>query len=119
MKVMDQILIIDDHEPIRKTVGYFLESLGYKVKTASNDKQGIDYFNDLKNFKVVITDIQMPLMDGNEVARQIRESERSNTPIIAVTGYENDYDIENELFDFILYKPFSMNSLADVIKSYF
>ena len=116
---MDQILIIDDHEHIRKTMGYFLETLGYKVKTACNGKQGIDYFNEIKNFKVVITDIQMPIMNGNEVAKQIRESERPNIPIIAITGCTDAYDIDNGLFDFILHKPFSMSSLSNLIKTHF
>jgi CheY-like chemotaxis protein len=63
----------------------------------------------------VITDIEMPGMDGNEIARHVRASESSDTPIVAMTGSMDDL-IHRELFNIILPKPYTMESLVQTIR---
>ncbi len=67
---------------------------------------------------MVITDIQMPVMDGIELARSIRNSARPDIPIIAITGLVVDKNTEKDLFNSVIGKPFDLASLAKVISQH-
>ena len=110
---MVHILVIDDDDGIRKLLSRVLGGLGYEVKSARDGKDGIGLFNSGHNFNLVITDIRMPEMNGNEVAKCIRASQRPETPVVAITGYSKEAD--KELFDFMLEKPFDLKALMKVV----
>ena len=99
---MDHILVVDDEESVREVLKDALEYYGYKVTVACNGQEGLEYFNNGDGFKLVITDIKMPIMDGIEFARCIRNSDRPNTPIIAATGFSETIGEESELFNSII-----------------
>lgn len=111
---MKYILVIDDDSTILSLLYEYLLHLGYTVEIAHNGDDGIKLFNNGIHFDLVITDINMPILDGNEVARFIRNSDTPETPVIAITGSYHDI-INRELFDFVLLKPFNMDSLKDII----
>ena len=112
---MRQVLIIDDDDCVVGLLTAIFNSLGYGVRTANDGKEGFELFNSPHNFDLVITDITMPDMDGNAVARSIRSSDKADVPIIAISGYDDK--IENELFNVSLEKPFNLQSFTEVIKS--
>ncbi len=112
---MNNILVIEDEECISLFLQKALTKMGFKVKIAGDGEEGIDMLNNGHNFDLVITDINMPKMNGNAVARYIRSSGNSNLPIVAITGSD---DIEKDLFNFVLTKPFRMDALAGIIGSY-
>ncbi|MDF1591781.1 MAG: response regulator [Desulfobacterales bacterium] len=112
---MDHLLVVDDDKSVRDVLKDALEYYGYKVTIASNGQEGLEYFNNSHNFKLVITDIKMPIMDGIELARSIRNSTKPDIPIIAITGFFVDKNIERDLFNSIIGKPFDLASLAKVI----
>jgi two-component system cell cycle sensor histidine kinase/response regulator CckA len=112
---MPAVLVIDDQNAILHFLHIFLVHLGYEVKIAHDGREGIDIFDSERELDLVITDILMPRMDGNAVARHIRNSDRPDMPIIAVSGFADK--IESELFNFLLPKPFEIQTLADVIKT--
>ena len=112
---MHNLLIIDDEDIIINLLQDYFGQLGYSVVTAKNGSDGIDLFNTSPNFDLVITDINMPGIDGNAVARSIRVSQRSEVPIVAMSGYNNKAD--SELFDFMLVKPFNLKELTTVVKT--
>ena len=112
---MRQALIIDDDNVVVALLTTILISLGYKVSAACDGEEGIELFNAIHNFDIIITDITMPGMDGNEVARRIRSSDKADVPIIAMSGYDDK--AKNELFTFSLQKPFHVQAFTDVIKS--
>ncbi|TFH44206.1 MAG: response regulator [ANME-2 cluster archaeon] len=114
-KNMDHLLVVDDDKSVRDVLKDALEYYGYKVTIASNGQEGLEYFNNSHNFKLVITDIKMPIMDGIELARSIRNSTKPDIPIIAITGFFVDKNIERDLFNSIIGKPFDLASLAKVI----
>jgi CheY-like chemotaxis protein len=114
---MRHILVIDDNEDIRRLLHKFLEAMGYDVAVADGGDKGVDIFNHRCRFDLVLTDIGLPGMDGNDVARQIRKSEQPKTPVIAMTGYQ-EMDLERDLFDSVLIKPFKLEALVDKIGSY-
>jgi CheY-like chemotaxis protein len=70
---MLKVLAIDDEQLILSLIENVLNRFGFKVETASNGKEGIQKF-DTAEFDLIITDINIPGMDGNGVARHIRIS---------------------------------------------
>jgi len=111
---MNNVLVIDDDDSIRRILRVFLVSSGYAVAVANNGENGIVLF-DKHEFDIVITDIRMPLMDGNQVAEHIRKSDKSDTPIVAITGYPDE--VRREMFDFMIVKPFILKDLPRIIES--
>jgi len=112
---MHNLLIIDDEEIIINLLHDYFSQLGYSVVTAKDGSEGIDLFNASPNFEIVITDINMPGIDGNAVAKSIRLSQRTKVPIVGMSGYNDK--IEGELFDFMLAKPFNLKELMALIKT--
>ena len=112
---MHNLLIIDDEDIIINLLHDYFSHLGYSVVTAKNGSDGIDLFNTSPNFDLVITDINMPGIDGNAVAKSIRLSQRTKVPIVGMSGYNDK--AEGELFDFMLAKPFNLKDLMTVVKT--
>jgi CheY-like chemotaxis protein len=111
---MNSILIIDDDDHIGMILSQVLSDHDYQVQYAHNGKEGIKLFNSTCKFDLLITDIRMPEIDGNELARYIRSSTESKTPIVAITGFSHEADVE--LFDFMLMKPFSLEALLKSVE---
>ena len=109
---MLKILVIDDEQLILGLVKQVLTKFGFEVETALDGKEGIQKF-DTTEFDLVITDINMPGMDGNGVARHIRISEKNYNPIIGITG--TPWLVEEKDFDLIIKKPFSIKLLVDSV----
>jgi two-component system chemotaxis sensor kinase CheA len=89
-----RLLVVDDVVTTRSLVKSLLEAAGYEVGTATD---GADAWRALQDrgADVVVTDIEMPRMDGFELTRQIRASERfRDLPVILVTGLDSQRDKE-------------------------
>ncbi|MFC1862567.1 response regulator [Thermodesulfobacteriota bacterium] len=112
---MDMILVIDDDDLVLGIISNLLNYIGYQVSTAGNGEEGIRLLNNTQP-NLIITDINMPVMDGNSVAQYVRNSSTfKDTPIIAITG--NSCDIKKGLFNNILTKPFKTEQLLYLIES--
>lgn len=111
---MVKILIIEDDEGILLCLRRVLSHLGHDVKIARNGEEGIAMFEETNGFDLVITGIVMPLKDGNEVARYIRNSKRRDIPLVAMTG-SGQKAVQRQLFNMALEKPFRMKTLIDAI----
>jgi YesN/AraC family two-component response regulator len=84
------LYVEDDEEVIKKMVEMF-ERLFKKVVRASNGKEGLEYIKN-NNFDLIITDINMPKMNGLEMIKNIREledNEKNSIPIIIFSAYDN------------------------------
>jgi two-component system, cell cycle sensor histidine kinase and response regulator CckA len=108
------ILVIDDEEAVRELTKTTLESYGYRVVTAQNGLQGIARFKENSNqFKLVVTDTDMPRMDGLGAARAIQEL-RPDIPVILTSGTKPE-TAELRRLDSIhiknLGKPYSLDQL--------
>ena len=112
---MAQSLVIDDEKDILNILRTLLVKLDFEVKVAHDGREGIELFEDGHDFDLVITDIRMPRADGNQVAKHIRGSGKPDTPIVAMSGYNDKAD--GELFDFTLEKPFNLKELMTVVKA--
>jgi len=113
VQVMCNVLVIDDEKMISDVLQQALTIYGYNVETASGGSDGLRMF-DAGSFDLVITDIRMPDIDGIEVARCIRNSDKPQTPIIAMSG--TPWLMNGNGFDFTISKPFSIQILMDAVK---
>jgi two-component system, cell cycle response regulator DivK len=92
-----KILYIEDNEQNFYLVKVLLNTTGYEVLWAQDGQDGIDKANNLKP-DLILLDIQLPFMDGYEVARKLRSNtELSQIPIVALTSYAMTGDREKAL----------------------
>ena len=111
---MSTILVIDDEQGILQLMHQALTTYGHNVETANNGQEGIRKF-DAGCFDIVITDIRMPVIDGNGVVAHIRKSEKQSIPVIAISG--TPWLPEADNFDMVLPKPFPLKQLIESIRS--
>ncbi len=110
---MCKVLIIDDEESVRCLLTDALSISGIDTDMAPNGGAGIEKFHQQK-FDVVITDLLMPGINGNSVARQIRSSDRPDTPIIGISG--TTWLFDDQQFDLVFEKPMSIVSIVGAVK---
>jgi DNA-binding response OmpR family regulator len=109
--VSKKILVVEDEEKIMEVVKSFLESKGFLVITAGDGKKAIEIF-DKENFSMVLLDLMLPLLSGEEVCRLIRK--KSRVPIIMLTAKSDESDMLQGLgigADDYITKPFSLKTL--------
>lgn len=83
--MQDQILIVDDHPPVCKSLSEVLTREGYKAHMANNGFEALEAIS-REQFSVVITDMDMPKMDGLEVLQRTKAIV-PNTAVVIITGY--------------------------------
>ncbi|HKQ33908.1 MAG TPA: hybrid sensor histidine kinase/response regulator [Nitrospiraceae bacterium] len=84
------LLLIDDSLSIRKFVGRMLESAGYEVDTAVDGEEGLRKAS-AQNYRLIITDLEMPKLNGFEVIQGLRSrAQTQQTPIIVMTTRAGD-----------------------------
>ena len=110
---MCKILVIDDEKVIINMIQQLLEMHGHDVDTAYDGDEGIQKF-DNDCFDMVITDIRMPGVDGNSVAKHIRNSDKKYVPVIGMSG--TPWALEDNSFDAIFEKPFQLKALINTVK---
>jgi CheY-like chemotaxis protein len=112
------ILVIDDEEIVRRTAKSALEYYGYTVIVSGNGKNGLEYLVKLDAVKVVVLDMTMPGMSGEETLRHLR-SIRPELPVILSSGYnevEATRRLTGEGLAGFIQKPYSASRLAEQIK---
>jgi len=86
--ISKRILVADDNKAIRNVVSKFLEFMGFEVALAGNGIEALAVFLE-SSFDLVLTDFQMPAMDGLSLAGHIKERSPS-TPVILITGSDRE-----------------------------
>ena len=109
--VIKNVLVVDDSRVIRTIVANQLGSLGFNVQTAIHGKEGLELLRDTE-FDLVLTDIEMPEMDGYEFIKEIiKRKSKKNMIVLAITASDYDLTKENALnlgFDGLLLKPLDL-----------
>jgi CheY-like chemotaxis protein len=111
------ILLVDDDEFLTETFKVILETVGYNVDVASTGMQAIHKAKD-KNYDLVILDLKLPDINGDEVARILKKQGKKNK-IVMITGYEKLVEgLKEDPVDVkeVLMKPVSPNNLLNVTK---
>ena len=110
-KKRTNILAVDDEPKILEVLVSFMESKGFKVFSAENGRQALEVF-DRENISLVILDLMLPDISGEEICRTIRK--KSRVPIIMLTAKVEENDmlagLEIGADDYIT-KPFSLKLL--------
>jgi two-component system CheB/CheR fusion protein len=114
-----RVLVVDDHADSADSLSLILKHLGHRVETAYDSRTALNIARQFRP-KILFCDLGLPVMDGFEVARQLRlMPETRDTVLVALTGYGQDEDKKKTLsagFHYHLVKPVSAESLQDVLK---
>jgi CheY-like chemotaxis protein len=103
-----RVLIVEDHDDTRESLDAHLTLSGALVLTAST---ALEALSQVVMSDVVVTDLAMSGRDGRWLVEQVKMSARP-VPVIAVTGYEPDYDLTKAPFARVLTKPVEPDALA-------
>lgn len=109
---MFQILIAEDDRELRQLYGHVLIKNGYSVTGVSNGKEALDAIERGK-FDLIISDIMMPVIDGYELVRMLREANDS-TPVLMITAKDAFSDMEKGFIsggDDYMVKPINVNEM--------
>ena len=112
-----RILLVEDNRSVRDILSVILRSIGFEVVLAQNGIDALAVFY-ADRFDMVLTDLQMPLMDGSRLAHHIKEMS-PETPIILLTGADAETvrkKMENGSIDRVIFKPFQLDDLQDTVQ---
>lgn len=118
-----KILVVEDDKIIREGICEYLSEFGYEMYEAEDGRKALDIFKD-KDINLIILDIQIPLLNGLEVLKEVRKE--SKIPILMLTAFsDEEYKISafSSLADGYIEKPFSLPVLKvridSLIKRYY
>ncbi len=110
------ILAVDDQAVILDLLAAMCQSMGYKILTARDGREGLKIFESYRP-DLLITDLAMPGLSGWELAARVKAIS-TKTPIILITGWgipiEED-KVKAAGIDFVLHKPFRLEQLSELI----
>ena len=117
------VLVVDDVILNRKLAMVFLSKMGWQTFEAEGGHAALEWLDSHPPVDLVLLDISMPDLSGEDVCRQLRtQSAFATLPIIAYTAHAGQLDIERFLangFNEVLIKPISMQRLKDVVAGLF
>ena len=115
---MQTILVIDDDESLRDTIGVMLEQEGFHAELAADGRSGYDRALALKP-DLLLVDLRLPGMSGVDICRQLRAA-RAKTPIIVLSAVGDEVDkvllLEIGADDYVV-KPFGTRELLARIRA--
>ena len=106
-----RVLVVDDEPVALKLLVKGLDQ--YVVSQAANGKQALEVF-EAESPDLVVTDIQMPEMDGVELLEKLR-ADQPGLPVLAVTGFMEEDELKKQDFDGYLMKPVSVVDLREMV----
>jgi CheY-like chemotaxis protein len=109
------VLVVDDETSVRAFVSRVLQTVGYEVVVAGSGTEAIERFNDMKRCDLVLTDLMMPQMNGDELARRLR-LEQPDLKVLYLTGFSDRLFAEKMLLwegEAYLDKPCSAKAVLE------
>ena len=110
-------LIVDDEQALNEIIVEVLNTLDFKSYPASSGEEAIKIAGNHSHFDLVIIDMNMPGMSGEETYNRLR-SNHPGTPLILMSGYDLSDDLEAMNLscpNIFLKKPFSISKLAQTV----
>jgi PAS domain S-box-containing protein len=115
----ERILLVDDEAPVLRLEKMILERLGYRVEVRDNAIGALGAFGaDPKSFDLVITDMAMPKMTGDQLVEQLMAI-RPDIPVILITGFSDRMNGEKAKrigIKGFLHKPVKKSDLANLVR---
>jgi two-component system response regulator PilR (NtrC family) len=113
-----QLLIVDDEQNIRETLGILLRREGFNVTLAGNGAEALDILQE-RDFDLIVTDMRMPHLSGIELLRKLRE-QGNDVAVIVVTAFSSMEQAIEAMklgaYDYIT-KPFKNDEIRLVVKN--
>ena len=114
---MTKVMVVEDEQSLREPLVYLLGKEGYEVIEAGDGASALEHFK-AEPIDLILLDIMMPGMSGNEVCRVIRQT--SNVPVIMLTAKDSEIDkvvgLEIGADDYVT-KPYSTRELLARMKA--
>lgn len=110
-------LVVDDEESVRRFVERTLREAGYQTVVASDGPEAMDVASKLTSFDILVTDVMMPKMTGDELARRLRQSE-PGLKVLYLTGFSDRLFKEKVTLwqdEAFLDKPCSVKGLLEAV----
>jgi len=105
------VLIVDDEVDITQTFAWLFEWNGFEALAASDGEQALEIFEQ-RMPDIVISDCMMPIMDGVELSRRLRDNPATQKiPIVLMSGAPAQHNLSEGAFDAFLQKPFRFDAL--------
>jgi DNA-binding response OmpR family regulator len=115
--MVDRILVVEDEPTLQETIVYNLTRQGYRVDAVGDGQSALKQARELRP-DLIVLDIMLPIMDGFEVCRILRQE--MNTPILMLTARDEEIDrvigLEMGADDYLT-KPFSMREFLARVKA--
>src|SRR5499427_2334224 len=111
------LLIVDDDELVRKFLERVLKEAGYQTATASDGPEALEMAATLERLDVLVTDLMMPQMTGDELARRVR-STMPDVKVLYITGFSDRLFKEKVTLwadEAFLDKPCSVQGLLEAV----
>lgn len=121
MATSKKVLIAEDSSVIQNLTKKILQFQNFEISSVKNGEQVLEILRE-QDFDILLLDINMPVMDGMECARQVRalpDATKAGIPIIAITGNAKNYSMED--FQAVgineyLPKPLNFDHLVEMVK---
>ena len=115
--ISGRILVAEDNEAVQSVVSRILHFMGFEVALACNGVEALSLFIK-SSFDLVLTDLEMPMMDGWGLTRCIKERS-PGTPVVLMTGADRATvlrEVERGPVDSVLFKPFRVEDLQTTVR---
>ena len=116
-----RVLVVDDEEPVRKFVDRVLRDAGYTTSVAGGGPEAMAVAEALEAVDILVTDVMMPEMSGDELARRLRQRD-SALKVLYLTGYSDALFKEKVTLwqdESFLDKPCSVKGLLQAVSLLF
>ena len=119
-----KIIVADDYYTNRLLVAEILKSLGHDYIEVENGQQALEVLEQHNDIDLVLMDLEMPVMNGVEAMRYIREKlvyPKSNVPIVALTAHNPGMfiiDGQDSGFNKMMGKPYSIDKIAELLECF-
>ena len=115
-----RVLVCDDEFHIRQTTEFVLKRAGFEILCAADGQQGWELFQQYHP-DILVTDFQMPGMNGAQLVQRIRESHPSpKIPVVMITGKAGEFSGKSEFEQLqvaaLIAKPFSPHELLHCVQ---
>ncbi len=113
-----KLLLVEDDEEARKSSSFLLEDIFEKIIVAEDGQDGLDKFNE-NEVDIIITDINMPILNGLDMLKEIKKLDTKVSTIILSAHMKSEYFMQSIKLgvDGYLVKPIDMDNLFDTLRN--
>ena len=113
-----EVLIVEDDDGAREALSDCLAMEGFRVASARNGKEALDYLHNSPLPRVILLDLFMPIMTGWEFREeQKKEAAIADIPVVVVTAFSAGITRQIDA-NVVMHKPLDLDRLVDVIREY-